>query len=128
MDPKLFALDWDQTLEALAALVLLSMLVERALCLVFESKAFMAYNEKKDVPALREVIAFAVGIAACVYWRFDVAGIVFSHEASTVPGYVLTGAVVAGGSKGSVKLFRDVLGFKSGAYKEYEDKKKAKGQ
>ncbi len=43
----------------------------------------------------------------------------------TLIGAIITGAVVAGGSKASIKLFRDVLGFKSTAQKEYEDTKAA---
>jgi hypothetical protein len=43
----------------------------------------------------------------------------------TVLGAIITGAVVAGGSKASIKLFRDVLGFKSTAQREYEVAKAA---
>jgi len=40
---------------------------------------------------------------------------IFLKEKVTFPGVVITGAIVAGGSKGSVKLFRDLLGFRSTA-------------
>jgi len=33
-------------------------------------------------------------------------------------GYLLTAAIVAGGSKGAVKLFRDLLDWKSSAFRE----------
>ncbi len=40
-DPNLFRLDWERTIEVLAAIVLLSMLLERALSLVFESRLYI---------------------------------------------------------------------------------------
>ena len=42
----------------------------------------------------------------------------------TLFGEILTGAVIAGGSKASIKLFREVMGFKSTAQEEVDDKKK----
>ena len=47
-----------------------------------------------------------------------------SHGEMQISGYILTGAVVAGGSKASIKLFKDVMGFMSSAEKERMDKKK----
>jgi hypothetical protein len=37
---------------------------------------------------------------------------------TTPLGEVITAGVIAGGSKASIKLFRDVLGFQSSAYQE----------
>ena len=127
MDPTLFGVDWSRLCEALAALVILSMIVERGLSIVFESKYFLdrISNAKLQICKIsREGIALIVAIAGCYYWKFDVVSILFTAPESSWPGYIATGAVVAGGSKASIKLFRDILGFKSGAYKEYEEKKK----
>jgi len=38
MDPNLFHLDWERTLEALVAIIVLSFLIERALAMVFETR------------------------------------------------------------------------------------------
>jgi hypothetical protein len=38
MDPNLFHLDWERTLEALVGIIVLSFLVERACALLFESR------------------------------------------------------------------------------------------
>jgi hypothetical protein len=41
-------------------------------------------------------------------------------------GMIITGAIIAGGTKGSIKLFNEVLGFKSSAEKAREDAKSGK--
>lgn len=129
MDPNVFALDWEQLMEAATALVLLSIIVERALSVLFESRAFIDALGTSSSPltkASREIIAFIVSVAVCVFWQFDLPAILLTAPKTGWPGYILTGAVIAGGSKGSIKLFREFLGFKSGAYKEYEERKAAK--
>jgi hypothetical protein len=45
-------------------------------------------------------------------------------ESTTIPGAILTGAVIAGGSKGSMKLFRDIMGLRSLAEDERLKKRK----
>lgn len=127
MDPNLFSVDWPRLFEALSVLVLLSILVERALSVVFESQAFIDLTKDRKEPGWkmsRELIATAVSIATCAFWHFDLVSIVLVADQSSWAGYVITGAVIAGGSKGSIKLFREFLGFKSGAYKEYEEQRK----
>ncbi len=42
----------------------------------------------------------------------------------TLFGEIISGAVIAGGSKASIKLFREVMGFKSTAQEEHDEKKK----
>jgi hypothetical protein len=41
-------------------------------------------------------------------------------------GMIITGAIIAGGTKGSIKLFNDVLGFGSSAEKARQDFKQPK--
>jgi len=117
MDPNLFHLDWERTFEVVAAVVVLSLLVERALAPLFEHRAFIRRFDKRGV---KEPLAFLVALAVCLYWEFDAVSMVILRPKVSLAGEVLTAAIVAGGSKGSVKLFRDVLGFKSTAYAEYE--------
>ncbi|MFQ5640193.1 MAG: hypothetical protein ACE5IR_19610 [bacterium] len=112
MDPNLFYIDWARLFEALSAIVVLAFLIERALSLLFESRFFINRAQGKN---LKELIAFGTGVLVCWYWDFDAVSIIFLKENVTVYGAVITGAVVAGGSKASVKLFRDILGFKSTA-------------
>jgi hypothetical protein len=117
MDPNLFHLDWERTFEVLAAIVVLSFFVERALALVFEHRAFVRAFERRGV---KEPIAFLVALAVCLYWDFDAVSMIVLREKASLAGEVLTAGVIAGGSKGAIKLFRGVLGFKSRAYEEYE--------
>lgn len=127
MDPNLFHLDWERVGEVLVAIVILAFLLERALAVLFESRFFIKRWKEKS---LKELIAFVVGVLACWYWDFDAVSMIFLKEKVTILGMVITGGIVAGGSKGSVKLFRDVMGFKSTAQslKEAEDKNKTSQQ
>ena len=49
MDPNLFHLDWERTLEALVGIVILSFLVERAGALLFESRWWISRLEDARV-------------------------------------------------------------------------------
>jgi len=135
MDPNLFEFSLEKAGLVLMALVFLSLIVERALALLFESRPFIDLTEdgsvlvkmkgidkekepelysqiikRKKLKGLKELISLLVSVTACWLIHFDAIAIVFEHIAKTsVPGYILTGAVVAGGSKGMMKLFRDWL-------------------
>lgn len=84
--------------------------MERALSLIFENKI---YIDKLKGKGYKEIIAFIVGVFICWYWDIDAFSMIFLRETVTFPGIVITGAIIAGGSKASVKLFRDMLGFRS---------------
>lgn len=125
MDPNLFHIDYERLFEVLLTIVVLSMIVERTLSLLFESRPFIRRTE--NTHGLRELISFIVSVAVCIYWQFDaVTIIIVSSDVMTVPGMVITGGIVAGGSKGSIKLFKDVLGFMSSAERERQAVKDAK--
>jgi len=66
---------------------------------------------------IKELLAFLIAAAICVIWDFDAVSMIFLKERTTVVGAIVTGGIVAGGSKASVKLFRDVMGIKSTARK-----------
>ena len=128
MDPNLFFLDYERLFEVLVTITVFSFFVERALSVVFESRWFIeAYEANQIRKGLKEVIALAASIALCVFWQFDaISIIVVSKSEMQIPGYVLTGAVIAGGSKASIKLFKDVMGFMSSAEKERKEGKAKK--
>ena len=112
MDPNLFYIDWERLFEVLVAIVVVAFLLERALALLFETRVFIKRAQGKS---LKELIAFVVGVLVCWYWDFDAFSMIFLKAKVTILGVVITGGIVAGGSKASVKLFRDLLGFKSTA-------------
>ncbi|RNC79447.1 MAG: hypothetical protein ED557_15340 [Balneola sp.] len=76
---------------------------------------------KKKKKGTKEIVSIIVSIAVVVFWEFDAITILFkTYNEPQVFGYALTGLIVAGGSKASIKLFVDVLDFKSTAQKERE--------
>jgi hypothetical protein len=125
MDPNLFHLDGERLFEVLVAIVVLSFFIERALSVLFQSRFFLNHWKNKS---LKELIAFAVSAFACWYWDFDAVSMVFLKEKVTILGMIITGGIVAGGSKGSIKLFVDLMKFKSTAQqlKEVEDEAEKK--
>lgn len=125
-DPNLFYLDWDRTFEVLLVIVILSFLVERALAIVFESRLFLTWAKRREEGgrgSAKALIAFAVSALVCVFWKLDAFSVILLQEQTTILGAILTGAIVAGGSKASVKLFVDVLGVRSTAYRELKEGK-----
>ena len=65
-------------------------------------------------------IALAVSVAICFVWEFDAVSMIVLAERTNWFGYLVTGGVIAGGSKAAIKLFHDVLDFKSNALREME--------
>src|SRR5205085_1959597 len=68
VDPNLFHLDWQRTLEVLAGIVLLAFIVERALSLLFENRWWL---DRMDKRVSKELLAFAVASGVCIYLKFD---------------------------------------------------------
>lgn len=124
MDPNLFHIDYERLFEVLVTIVVFSFLIERALAVIFESRLFIKIyegtegkNNKKK--GLKEIIAAIVSITVCFYWEFDAFTIlVVASNKMQIPGMFLTGLIIAGGSKASIKLFKDTLGFMSSAEKD----------
>lgn len=112
MDPNLYHLDWERLFEVLITIVIMAFLLERALALLFESRVFINHVQGKS---FKELIAFVVAALVCWFWDFDALSMIFLKSKVTIYGAVITGAIVAGGSKASIKLFRDIMGFKSTA-------------
>ena len=124
MDPNLFHIDYERLFEVLVTIVVLSMIIERSLSILFESRPFI--ERTATTHGTKEIISFIASAAVCFYWEFDaVTIIIVSSDTMTYPGMLLTGGIIAGGSKGSIKLFKDVLGFMSSAEKEKQALKAA---
>lgn len=115
-DPNLFHLDWERTFEVLATIVVLAFVLERGLALLFEHRWYVKNWKGKGA---KEFIAFFAAAVICWRWDFDALSmIILTQEETTKFGTVLTAAVIAGGSKGAVKLFHDVLDWKSSALRK----------
>lgn len=79
----------------------------------------------KELPGqkypLKELLGFVLALVICKAWDFDAVSIILLSEHTRLIGVVVTAAIVAGGSKGSIALFQDVLGIMSSAVKEKKE-------
>lgn len=121
MDPNLFAVDWEQLAEGLAAIVALAFFVERALALVFENRHIRSLVTGRGV---KELLAFGLAFSICSRADFDIIAILLHLPEPDWFGLTITAAVIAGGSKASIKLFHDVIGAKP---QHMQDKAKNSG-
>ena len=103
---------YEAVLGALALLVILAMLLERALAVIFEWSVLRDWLKEKR---LRVPIALVASYTICVWGQFDVFSVVFAkaggYSGAFSFGTFATAAVIAGGSKGAILLFQGVLGF-----------------
>lgn len=120
MDPNLFHLDWERTFEVLAAIIVAAFLIERFLSVFFESRGLLPLFAGTGA---KEITSLVAAYVLCHYTHFDAVSMIFLRESTGIPGQIITAGVIAGGSKASVKLFRDILGFRSSAYQEYIDRR-----
>ena len=107
MEDSLVLVDWNLLLEALVAIIVLAFFVERALSLLFEWRHF---DGRFSTTGLKEPLAFAVSLLVTWQWDFDAVSMVVAKAEPSFLGQVLTAAVIAGGSKASLKLFQDIAG------------------
>jgi len=74
-------------------------------------------GKKRD--DIKELIALIVSITTCAVVQFDALTIILAiGDQMTHYGIALTGAIIAGGSKASMALFKDVMNFMSTAEKQ----------
>lgn len=91
--------------------VVLAFMVERALAVVFEHRLWLHLSERFRLKGLKEIAAVALSYYVCACFDFDALALLFNRSAC---GYslFLTALIIAGGSKGAIKLMQDVLGVK----------------
>jgi len=113
MDPNLFHIDGERLAEVLFGIVVLSFLLERALAVLFELPVFL--DSPLDRKGGKEAVAVAVAFFVCWYWDFDAISTIILREKTNLLGQFITASVIAGGSKASLKLFKDFLDIQSTA-------------
>lgn len=121
MDPGLFYLNWDLLFEVFITIIFLSFVIERALALLFESKVYINTLGGKG---LKELISFLLSVGVCYWVDFDALSILFSRETMHFLGFAITGAIIAGGSKASIALFKNFWKVMSDAEKIRLEQKK----
>lgn len=121
VDSNAFAVPWAVMFEALALVIVLAFILERCLALVFESKLFLRFSQNQKAEPVskgdyKAMIAFVLGVLTCLLYQIDIVAALMSHSHPSVFGAMITGGLVAGGSKASIKLFRDIMGVYSNEY------------
>lgn len=100
---------------ALILIVVLAMVLERALAVVFEWGVWDVWLAKNK---LRAPIALVVSYIICASIHFDILLVIDNKPQSDFTifgvGVFLTAATIAGGSKGAISLFQNVLKFSQG--------------
>ncbi len=118
-DPNQFAINWATLFEMLALIIVLAFVVERAMAVVYESKPYVrfALNRKKaEKGDFKTLGAFIVSALVTILFQIDLVAVVLSHAHTSLVGELLTASVIAGGSKASIAIFRDILDVKSSDY------------
>ena len=110
VDPNLFAIDWEQTGEVLVTIIVMAFIVERFLALLFESQWYL---ETLGTIHIKELLTFLLSAVVCIAWKIDALSVILHGDRTKLLGELVTAGVVAGGSKASLKLFRDVMGIEN---------------
>lgn len=115
IDPNLFALQWDVLIEVLTLVVVIAFVVERVLAVLFETRIWLKLSHeqhKKGQGTYKPLIAFIAALIVCTQFQIDLMAVLLSHPHVSFLGEAITAGVIAGGSKASLKLFKDILGVK----------------
>lgn len=107
---------WDAIAWILIRFGILSLVIERSLYIIFDSKPWrqledLIYKQVNWID-LKPFVSIAVGILLVLIIRTDIVASLFTGEPTTM-GLVLTGLYIAGGSKGvflmlkRFRLYRD---------------------
>lgn len=102
----------EEVFKILWVLVVLAFMVERALSVLFEHRAWVQLEDRFRLKGLKELVAVLLAYQLAAWSGFDALALMF-HQPSGRRTLLLTALIVAGGSKGAVKLMQDVLGIKN---------------
>lgn len=99
--------------SVLFQIVMSAFIVERALALIFEWDVWDFLVKKAPwLAGTKEVIAFGTSYLICQTANFDALKTLFNSNPSET-GRIISALVVAGGSKGAIKLMQDVWKIKN---------------
>lgn len=103
----------DTGMAVVVAVAILAVFVERGLSLVFEHPWWLATAD--HIKGLKEIVALGVCYGVVKYLGFDAIAMVAGHPAAHTAGLWITAATIAGGTKGSAKLFVGMWDIQSNA-------------
>ncbi|MCK4841412.1 MAG: hypothetical protein KAT04_05960 [Methylococcales bacterium] len=125
MTPSELTPDFIRIIAALAKLVILAMLLERALVLIFDYRWF---KQKLDGLGFKIPISFGTAWMICNAYHFDVLSVLFEPDKTSELGVFMTAAIAAGGSAGAITLFQSVFKFNKEAQTAIKDAQKAEAR
>lgn len=105
-------MQYDDIGKTLVVLTVLAFFVERALALVFEHDWWVALEAKRNVGWVKEFLALFVSYCICKAGSFDALVSVLKMESSSQFSMLITAMVIAGGSKGAIRLMQGYLDIK----------------
>jgi hypothetical protein len=114
---------WDLFTNVMLLVIFVSFVIERGLAVFFETRYYI--EKVGSTRGVKESIALIVGVLSA--WTFDINIILLAHDPEAAKNFaysltfgnavalLLSGSLFAGGSKLSLKLFRDTLAVRSSA-------------
>jgi hypothetical protein len=111
MNQGTIAVNGDEVFKIVWVITVLAFMIERALAILFEHRLWIKLEDKWGIKGLKELVAIALAYNLCAWASFDALALMF-HKESSWHSVLITALVVAGGSKGAVKLMQGYLGIK----------------
>lgn len=99
------------------AVGILGIFVERGLAILFEYPLWIKYMDPR-FSWLKEILCLFVCYKISMLLHFDAISLIGGHPDPHTLGIWITAATMAGGAKGSKKLFYDFLDIKSNAARQ----------
>lgn len=100
-------------LNTFAVVVIFALFLERAVAALFEWTWWKRLREK--VPGTGTPVVYLIALAICNHTKFDALLLIRNPDNEAFDafsiGTLVTAGVIAGGSKGAILLFQDILGF-----------------
>ena len=104
----------EMTSAVFLAVALLAIFIERSLAVLFEHELWVKYIDPRW-SWMKEALCLAACYIVARRMNFDAVALLVGHPDPHTIGKLLTAGALAGGSKGSKKLFYDFLDIKSNA-------------
>lgn len=102
--------NWDSLVWILVKISILSLVIERALYVVFEWSVWKIFEDfiydRGDWLDMKPPISIAVGVFLALLVRVDLVSLLFESTDATTVGMIVTGLYIAGGSKAVFVMFK----------------------
>ena len=118
---NLASIDGDHTWKILYLITVLAFMIERALAVIFEHRIWLRWFER--FKGTKELVTLFVAYKIVAWAHFDALALLMDRP-SVGKSQFLTALIVAGGSKGAIKLMQEYLDIRKPEIREIEKKKK----